>query len=271
MTRRCESIGRQGALGAAVGLCLAGSLAATSAAAQEAAAPTSAEAPEASPTATIAYDPWRPVNRPLFALGMGIDHVVIAPITHTYMHVTPLPVRNRVSSAVYNLNEPSTAFEDILQGHPKKAGRATARFVINSTVGILGLFDVASRWGIASHESDFGQTLGRYGAQPGPYIFLPIVGPLNLRDGVGRVVDVVTDPVGFLTGPITSTPGAVRYGVTSLDARALADPAFEALNDATDPYVTTRSAYTQYRAAVVHSATGETQELPDFDAAPGAQ
>lgn len=272
MTRRCNSLGRRIALGPAIGLCLAGALVATRAAAQETApAPTSADAPEASPTATVAYDPWKPINKPLFALGMGIDHVVIAPITHTYMRVAPLPVRNRVSAVVYNLNEPSTAIEDVLQGHPKRAGRATARFVVNSTVGLLGLFDVASRWGIAPHESDFGQTLGRYGAQPGPYIFVPIIGPLNLRDGVGRVVDVVTDPVGFLTGPITSAPGAARQGVAALDTRTLSDPAFRALDDATDPYVTARSAYTQYRAARVQAATGETQALPDFDEPPSAQ
>ena len=265
MTRRLRMIGRRKALGPSVGLCLAGALVATSAAAQ------TAVAPEASPTATVAYDPWRPINRPLFSLGMGIDHAVIAPITHGYMRVTPQPVRNRVSAFVFNLNEPSTVLEDVLQGHPRRAGRASARFVVNTTVGILGLFDVASRWGIASHESDFGQTLGRYGAQPGPYIFVPIIGPLNLRDGIGRIVDVATDPIGILTGPITSTPGAIRTGVTAVDQRALSDPAFEALKDATDPYVTTQSAYTQYRAARVQAATGETQALPDFDAQPGAQ
>jgi phospholipid-binding lipoprotein MlaA len=169
---------------------------------------------------------------------------------------------------VYNLGEPSTALEDVLQLHPKRAGVTTARFVINSTVGLLGMFDVAARWGLDGHGSDFGQTLGRYGAHPGPYLYVPVVGPLNLRDGVGRVVDVVTDPVGFVTGPITSTIGGVRYGGTALDQRALADPAFEALDDATDPYVTARSAYSQYRAAIVQSATGEAQALPDFDAEP---
>lgn len=280
MTRRFNTIGRMVAPMWRLSLCLAGALVATSAAAQaitplpgapQPGAPVAAEAPETSPVATVAYDPWQPLNRPLFAFGMGIDHVVFAPIAHGYMRVTPLPVRNRVSAVVFNLNEPSTVIEDILQGHPKRAGKATARFVVNSTVGLLGLFDVASQWGIPPHESDFGQTLGRYGAQPGPYVFVPIIGPLNLRDGIGRIVDVATDPIGFLTGPITSTPGAVRYGVTSVDARAQGDPAYQALKDATDPYVTTRSAYTQYRAAVVQRASGETQALPDFDAPPAAQ
>lgn len=239
--------------------------------ASTAAAQTAAQAPEALPDATVAYDPWQPVNRGMFAFSMGLDRAVIAPVTHGYLRVTPAPVRNRVSAVVSNLGEPSTAIEDVLQGHPRRAGNATARFVVNSTVGLLGMFDVASHWGLEPHQSDFGQTLGRYGAQPGPYIFVPVIGPLNLRDGLGRIVDVATDPIGFVTGPITSTPGAVRYGVTALDQRAQGDPAFEALKDATDPYVTTRSAYTQYRSSVIHEATGAREALPDFDSEPNAQ
>ena len=253
MSRRSGSIGRLLAPLRLAGLCLAGALAATSAAAQTQAAP------------DTAYDPWQPLNRGLFAVGAGLDEVALAPIAHGYMRVTPVFVRDRVSSGIYNLSEPSTAIEDILQGHPRKAGNATARFVVNSTVGILGLFDVASRWGLAPHASDFGQTLGRYGAQPGPYIFVPVIGPSDLRDGIGRIVDVVADPISFLTGPITSTSGAIRWGVTALDDRVQSDPAIEALKDATDPYVTARSAYTQHREAVVREATGKTQALPDFN------
>jgi phospholipid-binding lipoprotein MlaA len=264
MTRRYSPIGRRIASLRYAGLALASALVATGAAAEPAVAP-SADAT----TAATAYDPWQPVNRPLFALGMGIDRVVVAPITHGYMAVTSQPVRNRVSAFVYNLGEPSTAIEDVLQGYPRRAGRTAVRFVVNSTIGLLGLFDVASHMGIEGHGSDFGQTLGRYGAQPGPYIYVPVVGPLNLRDGIGRVVDTVTDPIGLVTGPITSTGGAARYSVEAIDQRARGDGAFEALKDATDPYVTTRSAYSQYREAVVQSATGAAQTLPDFEPAPG--
>ena len=249
-------------------LCLAAACIATPAAAAATPADIPADPSAGSVAPTTAYDPWEPVNRPLFALGMGVDRAVLRPIAHGYVRVTPQAVRNRVSSMVYNLGEPSTALEDVLQGRPGRAGRATLRFVVNSTVGVLGLFDVARQWGVAPHEADFGQTLARYGAQPGPYLYVPVVGPLNLRDGVGRVVDVATDPVGFVTGPLTSTPGAARWGVTSLDQRASGETAFRALEDATDPYVTTRSAYTQYRAAIVASATGEPQALPDFDIDP---
>lgn len=227
----------------------------------------SATCARAEPTSAAAepFDPWQGMNRGLFAVGMGVDHVILAPVAHGYMRVAPSPLRDRVSSGVYNLGEPSTALEDILQGHPKLAGRATARFVINSTVGVLGLFDVANRWGIAPHASDFGQTLGRYGAHPGPYIYLPVIGPSDLRDGVGRIVDVVSDPVGLVTGPITTTAGAIRWGVTSLDTRVETDPAFSALKDATDPYATMRSGYVQHRQSVVGAARGETESLPDFN------
>ncbi len=250
MSRRSGSIGRVAARLGLASLCLV-ALGATNAAAQT--------APDS------IYDPWRPLNHGLFVFGRGLDQVTLAPIAHGYMRITPTYVQHRVSSGVFNLGEPSTAIEDVLQGRPRKAGEATARFVVNSTVGVLGMFDVASRWGLAPHVSDFGQTLGRYGAQPGPYIFVPLIGPSDLRDGIGRIVDVVADPIGFVTGPITSPSGGVHWGVTALEIRIQSDPAIEALKDAIDPYVTARSAYMQHRDAVVREATGEPQALPDFN------
>jgi phospholipid-binding lipoprotein MlaA len=196
--------------------------------------------------------------------------VLIGPIAHGYMKVTPTPVRHRVSSVVYNLGEPSTALNDVLQGRPKRAGVTTSRFLINSTVGLLGLFDVAAKWGLPSHDGDFGQTFGRYGVKPGPYLYVPVIGPLSFRDGVGRALDFATDPVGIAGGGYTTTFGATRLAVGTVDTRANADGAFRALDDATDPYVTVRSAYGQHRAALVREATGKTQDLPDFDDVPSS-
>jgi phospholipid-binding lipoprotein MlaA len=230
--------------------------------------PVSAEPEAAQATSGEAYDPWQKANRGLFKVGTGLDHAVVRPIAHGYVHVTSQPVRDRVSSVIFNLGEPSTAVEDLLQGHVGRAGRTTFRFAINSTVGLLGLFDVANKMGVRGHESDFGQTLGRYGAQPGPYVYVPLFGPSSVRDGVGRIVDVVTDPIGFVTGPITSTTGATRFAATAVDDRVHGEIAVRALKDATDPYVTTRSAFTQHRAAVVRRATGDADELPDFDTPP---
>lgn len=215
-----------------------------------------------------ANDPLEGFNRGAFKLGMGLDKVLLAPIAHGYMAVTPKPVRDRVSSAVYNLGEPNTVINMVLQGKPKRAMRSTTRFVVNSTVGVLGLFDVASKMHLPRRDSDFGQTLGYYGAGPGAYIYVPLMGPLNVRDGVGRALDIATDPVGAVAGGISTDFGKARLGVTIVDVRTQADPAFHALKDSSDPYVTVRSAYGQYREAFIRQATGEAEDLPDFDAPP---
>jgi phospholipid-binding lipoprotein MlaA len=226
-----------------------------------------AEAPLVDPAAPAVgvHDPLEGFNRGSFKFSMGLDHVVLRPIAHGYMAVTPAPVRHRVSAVVYNLGEPSTTLNDILQGHPKRAGRSSARFLINSTVGVLGLWDVASKMNLPAHDADFGQTFGMYGIKQGPYLYVPVVGPSSFREGVGRVLDFFTDPVGIVGGGYTTTFGATRLVTQTVDTRARADTAFRALDDATDPYATARSAFGQYREAFVREATGETQVLPDFD------
>jgi phospholipid-binding lipoprotein MlaA len=219
----------------------------------------------ASDLAQTSYDPLEGLNRGSYAFSMGLDRAVFAPVTHGYMAVTPTPVRHRVSAFVYNLGEPSTFVNDVLQGKPKRAGRTTARFAINSTVGVLGLFDVAAGWGIRSHDADFGQTFGRYGVKPGPYLYVPILGPSNFRDGVGRVFDFFTDPIGLAGQGWTSPFGITRLVTQTIDTRANADLAFRALDQAADPYVTARSAYGQHREALIRETTGAVQDLPDFD------
>ena len=222
-------------------------------------------APSAGPAAN---DPLEGLNRASFRLGMGLDRALLAPIAHGYMAATPRVVRDRVSSAIYNLGEPNTVMNQVLQGKPRRAARSSARFVMNSTVGVLGLFDVAARIGLPPRGADFGQTFGRWGAGPGAYIYVPLMGPLNVRDGVGRALDIATDPVSLLLGGLDTDFGKVRTATTVVDLRAATDSAYDALNDAADPYVTTRSAYAQYREAFVREATGETEALPDFDAPP---
>lgn len=215
-----------------------------------------------------AHDPLEGLNRASFKLSMGVDKVILSPIAHGYIAITPKVVRNRVSSAVYNLGEPNSFMNHVLQGKPKRAARTTARFVVNSTVGVLGLFDVAAKMGLPPRGADFGQTFGVWGAKPGAFLYVPVMGPLNVRDGVGRALDFVTDPVSLYVGGLETDFGKARAAVTVVDIRTQTDPAFHALKDAADPYVTARSAYTQYREAFVREATGESQELPDFDAPP---
>jgi len=219
-------------------------------------------------TAAAVYDPIEGFNRGSFKVGMGLDKAIFSPIAHGYLAVTPKVVRNRVSNAVYNLGEPNTVMNHVLQGKPKRAMRSTTRFIVNSTVGVLGLFDVAAKMHLPPRGADFGQTFGVWGMGPGAYLYAPGMGPLNVRDGVGRVLDIVTDPVSLYVGGFGTDFGKARTGVTIVDLRAATDPAFHALEDAADPYVTTRSAYSQYRDAIVREATGEAEDLPDFDAPP---
>ena len=226
-------------------------------------------APAGSDSAVSAVkDPFEGFNRASFKFGMGLDRVLFSPIAHGYMAVTPRVVRNRVSSAVYNLGEPNTVMNHVLQGRPKRAMRSTTRFIVNSTVGVLGLFDVAAKMHLPPRGADFGQTLGVWGAGPGAYLYAPGMGPLNVRDGVGRALDIATDPVSIFVGGFSTDFGKARTGVTIVDLRAQTDPAFHALEDAADPYVTTRSAYAQYREAFIREATGEAEDLPDFDSPP---
>ncbi|MBQ1542547.1 MAG: VacJ family lipoprotein [Caulobacteraceae bacterium] len=253
-----------------------GALVATLAAGRASAAPaTSAPPSPAPPAATSAItpvqDPWQGLNRRLFSFSQGVDSAVVAPVVHGYMRITPRPVRNGISNALDNLDEPRVAVNDILQGHPVQAGHTTARFAINSTAGVLGLFDVAGRGGILHHDSDFGQTLGRYGLIPGPYLFVPLAGPTNFRDGLGRIVDTFLDPVGLLAGGITTTFGASRTALGAVDTRLGVDDQMRALKqDAADPYATLRSAYSQQRAFLVQQSTGQAADLPDLADIPPA-
>ena len=178
-------------------------------------------------------------------------------------------VRFHLTSALFNLEEPLTGVNDLLQLRIGALGKTVFRFVVNSTFGIAGLFDVAKTRGVPIHFSLFGQTLGRYGIKPGPYVMLPILGPSDVRDAVGRLVDGLIDPVTLLVGGITSPEGLSLFVLEGVDWRARSDDTLKAIYSATDPYAFVRSAYTQSRAAAIAEATGKQVALPDFDASPG--
>jgi phospholipid-binding lipoprotein MlaA len=205
----------------------------------------------------------------MYAVSLGLDRAIMGPIAHAYMGATPAVIRDRVSAFVYNLGEPRTVINDVFQVRPVSAGRAVARLAVNSTVGVGGLFDVASRLGVAKSEADFGQTLGRYGVATGPYLFVPFMGPSSVRDGLGHLFDAVTDPLAWATGGLggarSVTFSVASGGVSTLDTRAHADSEMHALDDALDPYATVRSAYLQLREGAVAEARGRPPSLPDFD------
>jgi phospholipid-binding lipoprotein MlaA len=225
------------------------------------------------PQAQIA-DPWMGFNRGAYRFSMAVDHAVIAPVIHVYIRLTPEPVRGGLHNAIANLDEPRTVGNDILQGHFKLAGAGTARFALNSVVGVAGLIDVAAKVGIPRREADFGQTLGRYGVASGPYLFVPFAGPSSVRDGIGRLVDIFADPMLFAAGGINTTFGQVRTGVAVVDARVSVDDQMRVVTrDFTDPYAAIRATYAQQRADRIDAAKGQTdaakvQDLPDFGPEP---
>ena len=214
-------------------------------------------------------DPSEARNRKIFAFDLALDRISLGPVTHVYMAVVPRVLRDHIGHAVNNLNEPLVALNDLLQRHPGLMLHTLVRFVVNSTIGIGGLFDVAGKTGLPHHASDFGQTLARYGVHPGPYVVLPLFGPSDVRDTFGLIVDNFADPISFLIGGITSTGGITRAGVQIIDDRVQIDPLMRASRDVTDLYATARSAYGQRRAALVQRTTGKTAALPDFG--PAAQ
>jgi len=227
--------------------------------------PETAAPDTATPDPNAVSDPWEKANRAIFKFDTSLERGLLGPVAHGYMKVVPTGVRGHISNLLSNLDEPFSAGNDILQLHFGKAIRSLARIVLNTTVGIGGLFDVAGQNGLVRHHSDFGQTLGRYGVKPGRYVVLPLFGPSNIRDAFGLLIDNVTDPVSWVFGGFTSNFGAAREGAWVIDWRARNEDTIKVVYEATDPYATARSGYMQHRSAAVQEATGKSAPLPDFD------
>lgn len=130
-------------------------------------------------------DPIESFNRQVFEFNDVVDRAVLKPVAQAYKYVLPEPVRDCIGGAFSNLREPSNAVNNLLQGKPVDAVSDMCRFVVNTTIGLLGCFDPARQMGLEKHSEDFGQTLGRWGAGTGPYLVIPIFGPSNVRDAIG--------------------------------------------------------------------------------------
>ena len=209
-------------------------------------------------------DPWEKLNRKIDRFNHAVDTVTMKPVMQVYKGLVPGVARDHISLAIANLAAPVTAINDLLQLHFGNLLKTVTRFGFNSTVGIGGLFDAAAAAGTPGHVADFGQTLGRWGVKPGPYVVLPFFGPADLRDAVGLAVDNFGDPVALTYMHITSTQGAIRVGLVLTDIRLNIDPALQAANEAADPYAFARSGYAQHRAALVREARGEQEVLSDY-------
>jgi phospholipid-binding lipoprotein MlaA len=219
-------------------------------------------------------DPLEPANRVLYQVNNAIDEVILRPLAVGYRHAVPEVMRERVHNVLANLNAPVVLANDMLEGKPRRAGDTLARFVINSTAGVGGLFDVATDAGYPSHEADFGLTLAYWGVGEGPFLFLPVLGPTNPRDASGYGVDIALDPfTWFGQGAVVSDLGYTRYGTTVVDTRAGLIPDLDNIKEqALDPYATFRSLYRQHRKAQLDQLRSDTRATTPawYPAPPGS-
>jgi phospholipid-binding lipoprotein MlaA len=204
--------------------------------------------------ATSARDPAEKTNRAIFAMNQAIDRAAIAPVARGYSKVTPATARKGLKNFASNLEGPGIFINDVLQANFRRAGTTSARFAVNSTVGVVGLFDVADRLGMPHHDADMGQTFGRWGLPPGPSLQIPLLGPSNLRDFSGGLIGSVLNPTTYLTGG-ASTAATVVGGVDMIDTRAELLPMTDELQRTSpDYYATLRDKTAERRAAMVAEA-----------------
>lgn len=211
-------------------------------------------------------DPWEKTNRDVFDFDVKLDHAVARPIAKGYRDVVPEVARDGVHNFLTNLNAPVVLANDALQGDGEKFGNTLGRLVINSTVGIAGLIDVAGKMGIPYHDNDFGITLGKAGAAEGSYLVLPFAGPMPPRDLLGTGVDVAFDPLTYGYWHGKDTQMVIRFGFGVLDTRASQLDAVETIERSSiDFYATTRNLYRQSRNAKINEGKpGNTDDLPNL-------
>lgn len=213
------------------------------------------------------YDPLEPMNRAIFKANMAIDRAFIKPVAQGYRAILPQFVRDRFRSFVENLVEPRVFINDLLQVRLNSAGMTFARFLMNSTVGIGGLFDPASKHNLPRQTGDFGQTLYMWGVGDGPYLVLPFFGPSNARDALGFGVDLVTEgrtnPAAGLVHEDDRTTVNVTLGVVyGIDLRERNIETLDAIESTSiDFYATLRSIAQQHRHAELRKARGLEPEL----------
>ena len=204
------------------------------------------------------YDPLEDVNRSIFWFNDTLDVNVLEPVAKGYKEYVPSFMRTGINNFFLNLRYPSYLVSDLIQGKITQAGEHTGRFLINSTIGMAGLIDVAKDLGLPDHEEDFGTALAYHGVPAGPYLMLPLLGPSNVRDGVGRIVDGFLDPIGWvgysnLSSSTKLIIAASALGVRTIHTRAGLIQAIETGKESSvDYYLFVQSAYYQYREGLVY-------------------
>lgn len=212
----------------------------------------------------ISADPLEGFNRTVYGFNKTADKVILKPVAQAYNYVLPKPAKNSVGNFFDNLAEPLNLVNNALQGKGQRALNSTYRFVINSTVGVLGLFDVASYYKIEPAKEDLGQTLAAWGVKPGPYIMLPLLGPTNLRDGFGRIGETIA----YYPNEIITDSDGAAIALTALDVvntRASLLGLDPVLESQLDQYNFIKSAYESNRINNIYDGSPPQQAEDDLD------
>lgn len=213
-------------------------------------------------------DPWQRMNRGVYKFNDAFDRAIAKPVARTYVRVLPHVARTGLDNFFSNATYPDVIVNALLQGQLKPFARDTGRFVVNSTVGIGGLFDPATPMGLTVEDRDFGQTFGKWGVPSGPFVLLPILGPSDVRDAIGRVPDQYAQPWPYINSPYW------EYGTLLLyDVKVRADllPLTDMAEKTYDPYAFERNAYLQHRDFLVkgpQAQNGAEEELKQLQQEP---
>ena len=219
------------------------------------------------------WDPLETPNRFIFSINRAVDIIALRPLAVMYRDLVPDRAQTGVRNALDNLGEPVTAINEIFQGEPHRAATTMARFLVNSTIGVAGLFDVATSFGLERTKEDFGKTIGLWaGAEPengGFYLMLPAIGPSNARDGTGLMMDYLVDPFRILTFNLSINWDVYqlgRYGMNAVDYRSRTIFALDDLEkNSVDYYAALRSAYTQNRADQIREKREKTNARSELE------
>ena len=207
--------------------------------------------PDAEEDEYTEYDPWERFNEKMFEVNRRLDRYILKPVAKAYNFITPDELQIMISNGFDNISFPPRFVNSVLQGKFKGAGREIARFLINSTAGVGGLFDPAKDvFGLVKSREDFGQTLGFYGVGPGPYLIVPLMEPMTVRDGIGKFVDAAMDPLAYYLPFIWDRLG-MKIGDT-INERSLNLDLFQGLEESViDLYSAVRHGYLNRRQKLI--------------------
>lgn len=210
------------------------------------------------------YDPYESTNRKIYAFNTGLDVGLLEPAARTYRFLVADPIENGIGNVFSNIDDVTVFVNAVLQGKIKQAASDAGRFLVNSTIGIAGIFDVGSRIGVPKHNDSFGQTLGVWGIGEGPFLMLPFLGPANGRAAVGRVVDASTSYLPpYLTDERRVLNSTRALGIIDTRARFLS--AGKLLDDALDPYQLFRDVWIKNHRKATFEGKREVSLGEEFD------